>query len=458
MFKVIPGNHNFIISLNGQIRTKSGNLTDLVFDGNLVSIELYGKVEKLDIYWLALIAHYEVDLPKQYKNIKFVDCNPVLTRTNCGKFMFMNRLPIINRRYRLIPNYPNYGVDENGIVLDIKLNRVLEVDDKKLAYPSVNIYDPDRGFFKNVFIHRLVALAWCYNDDYVSKPIVNHKDGNKQNFRYFNLEWCSYQENSQHAIDNDLRKPKEYKVKDITTGIIQNYSSFRDFCLSVGLSEKNRFNSNPLKTKPQLINDRYEVKEKSDNTPWMSEDEYKLKRNKYTITLLFPDNKKEVYTTIVEVMFRLKIWNISYNIEEIIKVAKIKHPDVKIEVVENFSTVAIQALKVETGEVIEAESIRKISLLTDVAFSTIQKAVNENDEYIHKGYVFRFKSESPWPSIFLKNPNAPKKIQAKNLRTGEVINFPSVKITEKALNTSGFVIRNRISNKTPLGEWELEEV
>lgn len=458
MFKRIPGNYRFIISLNGQIRTNDGHLTDLVIDGNFILIELYGILEKIDIYWLALIAHFEIDLPKLYKNVKFVDCNPIVSVTNSGKIMQMNKLPIYNRRYRLIPNYPNYAVDNLGEVLDIKNNKVLEVRYPKKSYPSVTVYDPDVGYSKDVQIHRLVALAWCYNDDYVSKPLVNHIDGNKTNFRSYNLEWCSYLENNNHAIRTSLRKCKEYKVKDITSGIIKNYNSFKSFCEDVGFNEKERFKVKPLKTKSRLLNDRYEVKEKEDNSPWMSEEQYNQKLNKYIITLTFADGKKEVFHAITEVMFRLKIWNISYNIQEIIRVAKEKHPNVKIDYIENFSNKAIQALKVDTGEIIDAESIRKISLITNVAFSTIQKAINENSNFIHKGYIFRFKSEDPWPTNFFKNPNAPKKIQAKNVKTGEVIIFPSVKVAKKGLNTSGFLIRSRMKDNLPFRNWELEEI
>jgi hypothetical protein len=46
--------------------------------------------------------------------------------------------------------------------------------------------------FKNQYIHRLVAEAWLPNPE--SKPSVNHKDGDKSNNHFDNLEWMTYVE------------------------------------------------------------------------------------------------------------------------------------------------------------------------------------------------------------------------------------------------------------------------
>ena len=52
------------------------------------------------------------------------------------------------------------------------------------------------GSLKNVKVHRLVAMYFCPIPDelaHIPKELlcVNHKDGNKLNNNWFNLEWCT---------------------------------------------------------------------------------------------------------------------------------------------------------------------------------------------------------------------------------------------------------------------------
>lgn len=92
-------------------------------------------------------------------------------------------------------------ISDYGRVKNTKTGHISSLGDiNNMGYKRVTLYSPIK---KRFFVHRLVAYHFC--DGYQEDLVVNHKDGNKQNNNYLNLEWVTRSENDLHAYKNHLR-------------------------------------------------------------------------------------------------------------------------------------------------------------------------------------------------------------------------------------------------------------
>lgn len=104
-----------------------------------------------------------------------------------------------------VPEYEDYwSISEDGRIWSKVSKRELKTHLDPSGYPV--FMGTCKGKPVPIRLHRLVAQLWVPNPD--NKPIVNHKDGVKANIHHTNLEWSTYAENSNHAINSGLTKKK----------------------------------------------------------------------------------------------------------------------------------------------------------------------------------------------------------------------------------------------------------
>lgn len=119
--------------------------------------------------------------------------------------------------------------------------KILEPDVEKFrtrnAYLTVFITD-DIGKQRTMKVHRLVALTWLSNPE--NLPEVNHKDKDIYNNRLSNLEWCSRQENQQHAVQHALNmngNPRPIYQMDMAGNILNHWDSAREASQSLKIHD-----------------------------------------------------------------------------------------------------------------------------------------------------------------------------------------------------------------------------
>lgn len=110
---------------------------------------------------------------------------------------------------RLIYHGEDYGdwyeVSNIGNIRNSRTHRVRKLNVLQQGYAFVVVSLGSRANQPLFKVHRAVAETFIPNPK--NLPVINHIDGNKLNNVVENLEWCTHQENTKHAIQNGLIKP-----------------------------------------------------------------------------------------------------------------------------------------------------------------------------------------------------------------------------------------------------------
>ena len=152
------------------------------------------------------------------------------------KGIIKNIIPI-PKGFVIIPGFDNYMIDKHGSII-----RICNDGDWKGVCGFVNAHGYVKvGLRKNnktyhTSVHKLVAMLFIPNPN--NYPIINHKDENKTNNDYTNLEWCTVQYNNTYKNANNkyINKRKKVVCYDIINNIEIHYKSLYDCSISMNIN------------------------------------------------------------------------------------------------------------------------------------------------------------------------------------------------------------------------------
>ena len=120
-----------------------------------------------------------------------------------------------------------------GNVRKTKSERLLKPFDTGRGYLNVKLSKDNIA--KTISIHRLVAKTFIENPKNLKQ--VNHKDENKSNNNFENLEWCTHKYNQNYGIKKTVvaeKISKPVNQYDLEGNFIKRWSSATEYYKSLG--------------------------------------------------------------------------------------------------------------------------------------------------------------------------------------------------------------------------------
>jgi len=123
-------------------------------------------------------------------------------------------------KWRDVAGFDSYEVSSNGDLRNKNTGRIIAKNLAGAGYVKADLWA--NGQRTQTTVHRLVAEAFLGPAE---GREVNHKNGNKQDNRVSNLEWCSRSDNVNHGYYKLGIRVKPIRVTNIATGEVWCYPS-----------------------------------------------------------------------------------------------------------------------------------------------------------------------------------------------------------------------------------------
>lgn len=187
-----------------------------------------------------LIPSYNVKHVHGWK-IEDIDDKPKLAHySKLRKLVDKDRIKFVQvaeGNYAVFPEYTAYRIFDTGEVYSLKSFKYIKLHDTD-GYRVAKILRDD-GKQMYLKVHRLVAQAFLDSPMNDKQTFVNHKDGNRSNNHYTNLEWCTIKENNRHAINNGQNsKAVPIRAVNKLTDEIKYFVSARNCSLMLNVNQE----------------------------------------------------------------------------------------------------------------------------------------------------------------------------------------------------------------------------
>lgn len=403
-FKKLLLNPNYSFTSDGICR--NANCQDSSPSEDLLKIDIENESRYFSKKWLGLLAHYEVALPlNDVLKIAFEECKSRVLNLRSGMLMTIKpRIELVDG-FNIIPGFTNFAITKEGVVKSLKTGRILKTRIGPYGYPLVAIYDSDKNSWRGVSIHILLARTFVNNPDPNRRYFVNHKDGNKKNYKITNLEWVTSRQNSEHAFRTGLRNDnKPCTMRDTVTGQVSEFTSITNALKAIGFRKHGVPIDKNLQYEivPVLFKNRYEIKLNTDVREWY--------------------HQKPIFMKSL------------------------------------YSQGPYEAKNLQSGEILEKATLSGLAKVCGLSLDRIVYLIRSTKKNSSGGYVFRIKSNYPWPTVINEVSTSPSRsIIAHRLESGEEFTFVSIRQVCIKIGIDKRTLKNRLSSGAPYKGWLLEE-
>lgn len=406
--------------------------------------------------WFLKLALLKINIPLKYQDAYIKLIFRPFKKIGISKYEFdfiaifstAYSITVNRSEYRMIARYPRYFVNRNGSVWDSKNNKILPHRHSILLYPTVYLQDQATKQ-KCLLVHKLVALAWVSNNDYINNNVIDHIDNNKKNCYYKNLRWCSSNLNvtkRQHGNE----KNGSIITRNADTGEIKEYLNMSECSLDL-FNSKVDTNASILRFGKiwKTPKGRFEIYKKTDFKKWaFANNEVK----NYNYLLIINNKNKKYFSSVEELKKEFGIsskLNKSKALEKISSYFKTECKLINISGKGKYENNVVRVYNIKTKIEKEFNNVNEASKYIESSSSVLYKILRLNlvDRLINNIYLITTDKSINFKSINPKLPNnSYQEIEAIAL-DGTKLLFKSIGELKRILKIDYKTIYKYIRNK-----------